>query len=90
MQKLINNRLFRIVGITLILYYGLFHDKTNPESLGNRLAPEKVKSNLEQISVKSVEIMGTLQKAEELQKEQQNKQQNIQKPNQDEEQKQQK
>lgn len=87
MQKLINNRLFRIVGMIVILYYALFHDKTNPESLGNRLAPEKVKSNLEQISGKSVEVMENIQRAEELKKIEASKK-NIQKPNQDEQQKQ--
>lgn len=88
MQKLISNRLFRVVGIVLILYYGLLHDKSNPDSLGNRLAPAKVKSNLKEISNKSVDIMGNLQKAEEFKNEEENNKKNIQKLNQNDEQKQ--
>lgn len=66
MQKLINNRFFKIFGIAAILYYGLLHNKTNPESLGNRLSPEKIKSNIGEVSKKSANIMYEIKKAEEL------------------------
>jgi FtsZ-interacting cell division protein ZipA len=68
MGKIINNPIFRICGIIAILYYGLFQNKSNPESLGNRLSPERIKSNLSDISEKSVYIIQNVGKAQELQK----------------------
>lgn len=68
MNSITKNPIFRICGIALILYYGLFQNKDNPDNLGNRLAPERIKSNLSEISDKSVYIIGNVKKAEEIQK----------------------
>ena len=68
MQKLIRNPLFRIIGVTVVLYYGLLHDNHHPDSLGNRLAPEKVKSNLSEMSSQSIYIIDNIKKAEEIKK----------------------
>ncbi len=67
MQQLIKNPIFRILGVIVILYYGLLHKET-PDSLGNRLAPEKVKSNIQEMSNQSLNIIGNIKKAEEIQK----------------------
>ncbi len=66
MQKLIHNPIFRIIGIMAVLYYGLFHNRQKPESLGNRLSPEIIKANLSEVSSKSVDIITNLQKAEKI------------------------
>lgn len=66
MRDLINNPFFRIIGIGLILYYGLFNNTETPDSLGNRLAPSKVKSNLSQATRQGKHIVGTLRKAKQL------------------------
>jgi len=68
MDKIIKNPIFRVCGIIAILYYGLFQNKNNPESLNSRLAPEKIKSNLSEISEKSVYIIHNVGKAQEFQK----------------------
>ena len=41
--KILRNPIIKILGIAFILYFALFHDKQEPESLGNRLAPERLK-----------------------------------------------
>ncbi len=68
MQKLIRNPIFRIVGAMLILYYGLLNNKNQPNSLANRLAPEKIMNNLSEASSKSIDIIDNLNKAEALKK----------------------
>ncbi len=68
MQKLIRNPIFRIVGVAVILYYGLFYNKSLPDSLGNRLAPDKIKDNLVEISSKSINIIANVKKADEIKK----------------------
>jgi hypothetical protein len=68
MKSIIKNPIFRICGIVVILYYGLFQNKHDPDSLNNRLAPTKIKSNLSEISEKSVYIIQNVKKAEEAQK----------------------
>lgn len=66
MNKLTSNPIFRTVGIILILYFALFHNKQDPDSLGNRLSGERLKENLQEMSVKSVDILEGVRKAEEL------------------------
>jgi hypothetical protein len=66
MKKIISNPIFRIAGILAILYYGLLHDKSAPDSLGNRLSAQKVKSNLIEATSKSVYIIENVKKAEKL------------------------
>ncbi|MCE3255308.1 MAG: hypothetical protein K0R25_802 [Rickettsiaceae bacterium] len=66
MSSLIKNPIFRIIGILVILYYGLFYNNDKPESLKARLAPEKIKSNLSDMSSKSLYIIENVKKAEEV------------------------
>lgn len=51
-NKLLNNPIIKIIGVLTILYFALLHDKTNPESLGNRLSAERVKKNIHEIEEK--------------------------------------
>ena len=75
MHKLIKNPLVKAIGIILILYFGLFYNKENPSSLGNRLSGENIKKGLNDVSQKSVKIIGGIKKAEEIQKREISKQQ---------------
>jgi hypothetical protein len=68
MRDIIKNPLFRIAGILAILYYGLFHDKSDPDSLRNRLSAEKVKSNIGEITSQSIHIIDNVKKAQEISK----------------------
>ncbi len=68
LSRLIHNPIFRICGIGVILYYGLFQNKYDVDSLGNRLAPEKIKANLSDMSNKGSYIVDNVRKAEELKK----------------------
>jgi hypothetical protein len=67
-SRLIKNPIFRICGIAAILYYGLFQNKYETDSLGNRLAPEKIKANISDMSTKGAYIVGNVRKAEEITK----------------------
>jgi hypothetical protein len=50
---IINNPLFKIAGIGLIVYYGLFSDKSTPESLGNRLSSKNLEKDFNEVKEKS-------------------------------------
>lgn len=65
---IINHPILRIIGIGAILYYGLFKNSSNPDSLRNRLAPAQVKSNLKDLSQHSVFILENVKKAKEIKK----------------------
>ena len=65
-KTIINNPIFRICGVVVILYYGLFKNKYEPESLGNRFSAERIKSNISEVSEKSAYIAENIRKAEKL------------------------
>jgi len=62
--ELLKNPLIKIPAILLILYFGLFHDKTNPESLGNRLSPDKIKKNFGEMQEKTKYIVVNVHEAQ--------------------------
>ena len=62
---LLRNPLIRSVGVAIILYFALFADKTNPESLGNRLAPETIKKNFAEAKEKGKFIITNVKTAQE-------------------------
>lgn len=66
MKSLIHNPIFRIVGVAAILYFALFKNNRDVDSLSNRLKPEKVKSDFADMSAKSTYIMENLRKAQEV------------------------
>ena len=67
-MKLINNPLFRIIGITIIIYFALFHNKENKNSLRNRLSSERIKANAEYIKNQGIYIKENLDKAKEYER----------------------
>jgi len=62
MIKIAKNPLFRIGGIIAVLYYGLFQSNSE-NGLNKRLSPNKIKSNISEISQKSVYIIDNVQRA---------------------------
>jgi len=51
-MKLLQNPLVKIVGVIAIIYFALFNNKQNPQSLGNRLSAERIKTNLGEMEQK--------------------------------------
>ena len=67
--ELLRHPLVKTVGIVLILYFALFSNKHNPNSLGNRLSADRVKQNLVEVQEKSQFIVTNVKKAQQLAKE---------------------
>lgn len=52
-MNLVNNPIFKLVGIGLIIYFALFHDTSNKDNLRNRISSDKIKKNLVHIRDKA-------------------------------------
>lgn len=50
--EIMKNPIFKLIGISVILYFGLFYNKNNPESLGNRLSKETLEKDFDEIRKK--------------------------------------
>lgn len=77
-MKIVNfvrHPLVKTTGIVLILYFALFSNKQNPNSLGNRLSTERIKQNLGEVQEKSKFIVTNVKKAQQIAKEQELQQQ---------------
>ncbi len=72
---ILHNPIFKIIGIFLILYFGLYTNKEHPDSLGKRLSKDRIQENLQEVKSNSYFIIENLRKAEEL--EGKNKAQNL-------------
>lgn len=64
-MSFLKNPLFKIAGVLLILYFALFANKKNPESLGNRLSSENIKKNFGEMRQRGQYIATNLNKAQE-------------------------
>jgi hypothetical protein len=67
--ELLKIPLIKWIGIALILYFALFSNKQNPNSLGNRLSKENVQKNLDEAREKSRFIAVNVKMAQEVAKE---------------------
>lgn len=70
-MKIINitkNPFIKISGIILIIYFALFYNKTNPNSLGNRFSPDNIKNNLREANEKTLFIMNHVNRAQQIDK----------------------
>jgi len=67
--ELLRNPLIKTVGIVLILYFALFANKHNPDSLGNRLSPEQIKQSIGEVKDKAQFISANVKIAQEIAKE---------------------
>lgn len=72
-NDLLKNPLIRIIGVMLIIYFALFDNKQSPNSLGNRLNPEVVKKDLNEVQQKSRFILNNIRIAQNNQVGAQNK-----------------
>lgn len=68
--ELLKNPLIKFPAILLILYFSLFHDKRNPEALGNRFSPEKIKKNFGEMKEKTKYIVVNVHEAQAMAKSQ--------------------
>lgn len=67
-NNIIRNPLVKTIGIVLVLYFGLFTNKEDPGSLGNRMAPKKIKENVNEAWEQGKFIATNVKKAQELAK----------------------
>ncbi|MES2961735.1 MAG: hypothetical protein V4694_05065 [Pseudomonadota bacterium] len=67
--KLLRNPIIKIIGISIILYYGLFANKEKPGSLGNRFSSEQIKKDFSEVREKTVFIAANVKLAREIAKE---------------------
>jgi hypothetical protein len=67
------NPFIKISGIILVIYFALFYNKTNPNSLGNRFSPDNLKNNLREANEKTLFIMSHVNQAQKIDKEKQPK-----------------
>ena len=65
-ELLVKNPLLKIVGVLAILYFGLYANKKDPDSVGNRFSAEKVKKNVDEATSRGLFIVDNLRKAEEI------------------------
>ncbi len=73
--ELVRHPLVKTTGIVLILYFALFSNKENPNSLGNRLSKDRIKQNLGEVQERSKFIVTNVKKAQQLAKEKELEQQ---------------
>lgn len=64
--ELLKNPIIKIIGISLILYFGLFADRKNPRSLGNRLSSENIKKNFNEAKEKGKFIAVNVKSAKKI------------------------
>ncbi|MDX2083602.1 MAG: hypothetical protein SFV53_06430 [Rickettsiales bacterium] len=75
-MKILQNPLIKITGVMVILYFGLFSNKNNPESLGNRLSAEKIKKNFSEMQDKGKFIATNISAARSYAKQQEDEKRN--------------
>lgn len=68
-NELLRNPIIKIIGIVAIIYFALFADKKNPESLGHRFAKDKIEKNLHEAKQKSSFIITNVNLAQQMAKE---------------------
>lgn len=64
--ELLRNPFVKVIGIGLVLYFALFNDKNNPDALGNRLAPQRIKSELLDAGEKGNFIISNVRLAQQI------------------------
>ena len=64
--ELLKVPLVKIIAVIVVLYFGLFHDKSNPDSLGVRLSSERIKQNLNDVEDHGRFIISNIHKVKEM------------------------
>ena len=67
-MRLLKNPIVRSCGVAAVLYFALFANKENPESLGNRLSADNVKKNLGDMKEKGKFIAVNVKAAQDVAK----------------------
>lgn len=67
-MRLLKNPIVRACGVAMVLYFALFANKENPESLGNRLSADNVKKNLGDMKEKGKFIAVNVKAAQDVAK----------------------
>lgn len=73
--ELLKNPFIKIIGVILVLYFALFADKRNPQSLGNRLSTENIKKNFNEAQRQGRFIASNIRAAKKYNQEQELKRQ---------------
>lgn len=64
--ELLKVPLVKIIAAVVILYFALFYDKNNPDSLGVRLSSERIKQNLNDVEEHGRFIISNIHKVKEM------------------------
>jgi hypothetical protein len=67
--ELLRNPIIKTIGVILVLYFALFANKKNPDSLGNRLSANNIKKHFNKIQEKGRFIAANVKIARELEQE---------------------
>lgn len=65
-MELLRRPLIKIIGLILVVYFGLFSNKEDPDSLGNRLSSQNIKERFGEIHEKSNFIIANIDKANKM------------------------
>ena len=65
-MELLRRPLVKIIGLMLVMYFGLFSNKQDPDSLGNRLSSQNIKENFSEIHEKSNFILFNIDRAKQM------------------------
>lgn len=68
-NRVLKNPLIKICGAVVIIYLGLFANKDNPESLGNRISKENLQKNFHEVRKKSQFIASNVSAAKKISEE---------------------
>ena len=68
-NRVLKNPLIKLCGAVVIIYLGLFANKDNPESLGNRLSSENLQKNFGEVKEKSKFIAYNVNSAKKISEE---------------------
>ena len=61
--NILRNPVIKIIGTILVLYYALFHNNKNPESMANRFSSTNIQKNVAAAKQNSVSIIHNIERA---------------------------
>ncbi len=65
-MEVLRRPLVKIIGLMLVIYFGLFSNKKDPDSLGNRLSSQNIKESFGEIHEKSNFILANIDRARQM------------------------
>jgi hypothetical protein len=70
--RLLKNPFIKNIGVILIIYFALFHNKSNPDSLGVRLSADNLKKGADELKNKTIFITHNVIGAQKFAEQKQN------------------